>query len=106
MGRLPTVGQGHVGMCPLPAPSTVCNSLRYTRLRAHGAVVPDWHETCMTWGWTRSKGHEEGAERKIRIANLAIVGSHSTQGVAAIHSELLRTMTVKDLAEQQERRNP
>jgi starch phosphorylase len=42
---------------------------------------------------------EEGAERKIRMANLAIVGSHSTNGVVAIHSELLRTTTVKDLAE-------
>ena len=42
---------------------------------------------------------EEGPERKIRMANLAIVGSHSTNGVAAIHTQLLRTMTVKDLAE-------
>src|SRR5919106_2680456 len=42
---------------------------------------------------------EEGAQRKIRMANLAIVGSHSTNGVAAIHSRLLRTTTVKDLAE-------
>ena len=42
---------------------------------------------------------EEGGERKVRMANLAIVGSHSTNGVAAIHSELLRTTTVKDLAE-------
>jgi len=42
---------------------------------------------------------EEDAARKIRMANLAIVGSHSTNGVAAIHSQLLRTMTVKDLAE-------
>jgi len=42
---------------------------------------------------------EEDNERKIRMANLAIVGSHSTNGVAAIHSELLRTTTVKDLAE-------
>jgi starch phosphorylase len=42
---------------------------------------------------------EEGAHRKIRMANLAIVGSHSTNGVAAIHSKLLRTSTVKDLAE-------
>src|SRR5690242_5987810 len=42
---------------------------------------------------------EEGTEPKIRMANLAIVGSHSTNGVAAIHSQLLRTMTVKDLAE-------
>src|SRR5437867_8374234 len=42
---------------------------------------------------------EEGHERKIRMANLAIVGTHSTNGVAAVHSKLLRTMTVKDLAE-------
>ena len=42
---------------------------------------------------------EEDAGRKIRMANLAIVGSHSTNGVAAIHSELLRKTTVKDLAE-------
>ena len=42
---------------------------------------------------------EEGPVRKIRMANLAIVGSHSTNGVAAIHSQLLRTTTVKDLAE-------
>src|SRR5207237_10811315 len=42
---------------------------------------------------------EEGAERKIRMANLAIVGSHSTNGVAAIHSQLLRTVTVKDVAQ-------
>ncbi|HSE02992.1 MAG TPA: glycogen/starch/alpha-glucan phosphorylase [Methylomirabilota bacterium] len=42
---------------------------------------------------------EEGGERKIRMANLAIIGSHSTNGVAAIHSGLLRTITVKDLAE-------
>jgi starch phosphorylase len=33
------------------------------------------------------------------MANLAIVGSHSTNGVASIHSTLLRTMTVRDLAE-------
>ncbi len=42
---------------------------------------------------------EEGATRQIRMANLAIVGSHSTNGVAAIHSNLLRATTVKDLAE-------
>ena len=42
---------------------------------------------------------EEGPMRKIRMANLAIVGSHSTNGVAAIHSGLLRKVTVRDLAE-------
>jgi glycogen phosphorylase len=42
---------------------------------------------------------EEGEPRKIRMANLAIAGSHSTNGVASIHSTLLRTVTVRDLAE-------
>jgi len=42
---------------------------------------------------------EEGPIKHVRMANLAIVGSHSTNGVAAIHTELLRTTTVKDLAE-------
>jgi glycogen phosphorylase len=42
---------------------------------------------------------EEGREDKVRMANLAIVGSHSTNGVAAIHSQLLRATTVKDFAE-------
>src|SRR5256885_15488086 len=41
---------------------------------------------------------EEGPTRQVRMANLAIVGTHSTNGVAAIHSELLRTTTVADLA--------
>jgi glycogen phosphorylase len=47
----------------------------------------------------RSSLVEEGGERKIRMANLAIIGSHSTNGVAAIHSRLLRAETVRDLAE-------
>jgi glycogen phosphorylase len=42
---------------------------------------------------------EEGPEKRVRMAHLAILGSHSTNGVAKIHSELLRTKTVRDLAE-------
>jgi starch phosphorylase len=42
---------------------------------------------------------EEVPERKVRMANLAIVGTHSTNGVAAIHSELLKKKVVKDFAE-------
>jgi starch phosphorylase len=42
---------------------------------------------------------EEGPTKHVRMANLAIVGSHSTNGVAAIHSHLLRTVTVRDLAQ-------
>ncbi|HMP02977.1 MAG TPA: glycogen/starch/alpha-glucan phosphorylase [Gemmatales bacterium] len=41
---------------------------------------------------------EEGGTRKVRMANLAIVGTHSTNGVAEIHSHLLRTKTVPDFA--------
>ena len=42
---------------------------------------------------------ENSGQGMVRMANLAIVGSHSTNGVAAIHSQLLRAITVKDLAE-------
>ncbi|WP_010582113.1 glycogen/starch/alpha-glucan phosphorylase [Schlesneria paludicola] len=42
---------------------------------------------------------EEGPDPKVRMASLAIVGTHSTNGVAAIHSKLLRAKTVPDFAE-------
>ncbi len=42
---------------------------------------------------------EESPLRRVRMAHLAVVGSHSTNGVAAIHSELLRTHVLRDFAE-------
>ena len=42
---------------------------------------------------------EEGPYRKVRMAHLAVVGSHSTNGVAAIHSDLLRASLLRDFAE-------
>jgi glycogen phosphorylase len=42
---------------------------------------------------------EDGPDNKVRMANLAVVGSHSINGVAQIHSNLLRETTLKDLAE-------
>jgi glycogen phosphorylase len=42
---------------------------------------------------------EDGPDQKVRMANLAVVGSHSTNGVAEIHSNLLRQTTLKELAE-------
>jgi starch phosphorylase len=47
----------------------------------------------------RASLFEEGPVKRVRMANLAIVGSHSTNGVSAIHSRLLRTSVVKELAE-------
>jgi starch phosphorylase len=42
---------------------------------------------------------EEGAPKQVRMAHMAIVGSHSTNGVAAIHSDLLTRTVVPDFAE-------
>ena len=42
---------------------------------------------------------EERPVKRVRMAHLAILGSHSTNGVAAMHSELLRTTVVKDFAD-------
>ncbi|CCM76812.1 glycogen/starch/alpha-glucan phosphorylase [Rhizobium mesoamericanum] len=41
----------------------------------------------------------EQGSHLVRMAHLAIAGSHSTNGVAEIHSNLLRNVTVSDLAE-------
>ncbi|NUO47988.1 MAG: glycogen/starch/alpha-glucan phosphorylase, partial [Polyangiaceae bacterium] len=38
----------------------------------------------------------EGPEREVRMAHLAVVGSHSVNGVAKLHSELIQTQLLKD----------
>jgi starch phosphorylase len=42
---------------------------------------------------------DETGERYVRMAFLAIIGTHSTNGVAALHSELLKTFVLKDYYE-------
>jgi starch phosphorylase len=42
---------------------------------------------------------DEGPPKRVRMANLAIVGSHSVNGVAALHTHLLRTRLFKDFDE-------
>lgn len=42
---------------------------------------------------------EEGPEKQVRMAHLAIVGSHSINGVAALHSEILKNELFKDFYE-------
>ncbi len=41
----------------------------------------------------------EDGGRRVRMANLATVGSHAVNGVAALHSELLKTTVLKDFYE-------
>jgi starch phosphorylase len=42
---------------------------------------------------------EEGREKQVRMAALAVVGSHSVNGVAELHSKLLKETVLKDFAE-------
>jgi starch phosphorylase len=41
----------------------------------------------------------ESPNREVRMANLALVGTHSTNGVARIHSELVQTQLVPDFSQ-------
>jgi starch phosphorylase len=42
---------------------------------------------------------EEGKIKKVRMASLAVIGSHSVNGVAELHSSLLQTRIFKDFYE-------
>jgi glycogen phosphorylase len=45
---------------------------------------------------TRMSIIREGHERRVRMANLAIVGSHSVNGVAALHTRILKESLFRD----------
>ncbi|WP_298195048.1 glycogen/starch/alpha-glucan phosphorylase [Novosphingobium sp.] len=40
---------------------------------------------------------DEAGERRVRMANLAFVGAHSVNGVAALHTELMKSTVFSDL---------
>jgi starch phosphorylase len=42
---------------------------------------------------------QEGAEKRVRMANLAIVGSHTVNGVAELHSRILREDLFREFSE-------
>jgi len=54
------------------------------------------------WGWdspsiSRMSIYEEGTVKKIRMANLCVIGSNRVNGVAAIHSEIVKKDVFPDL---------
>lgn len=78
----------------LPRHLQIMLEINQRHLDAVRTKFPGENERC-----TRMSLLEEGSPKKLRMANLAIVGSHSTNGVAALHSQLLRTTTLKDFGE-------
>ena len=42
---------------------------------------------------------DSGGERRVRMAHLAVVGSHKVNGVAQLHSDLMRKFVFRDFAE-------
>ena len=42
---------------------------------------------------------QEGVPQSVRMANLACIGSRKVNGVAELHSELVRTTILKDFVE-------
>ena len=55
------------------------------------SIWPDDPERC-----ARVSIIEDGCERQVRMAHLAIVGSHSINGVSELHSELVKTRLVPE----------
>ncbi|MFO0553229.1 MAG: glycogen/starch/alpha-glucan phosphorylase [Polyangiaceae bacterium] len=56
--------------------------------------------------WPHSSAHvsrmsilTDGAEKEVRMAHLAVVGSHSINGVAKLHTDLIKTQLLKDFNE-------
>jgi starch phosphorylase len=78
----------------VPRHLQIINEINRRFLGVVATVWPDDHDRAR-----RVSIIEEGHEGQVRMANLAIVGSHSVNGVSALHSELVKTRLVPDFYE-------
>src|SRR5665213_3409991 len=74
----------------LPRHLQIIYAINWLHLKQAGEAPPDYIANI-------SLVHEDGT-RRIRMAHLAFVGTHSVNGVSALHTDLLRRTVFKDLA--------
>ena len=78
----------------LPRHLQIIHEINARFLRAVASRYPLDHDRLR-----RASIIEEGEPKSVRMANLAVVGSSSVNGVARIHTQLLREHLLKDFAE-------
>lgn len=78
----------------LPRHLQIIYEINYRFLHQVASIWPGDHDRL-----DRMSIIEEGKDKKVRMAYLAIVGSHSVNGVAALHSELVKKELVPDFHE-------
>ena len=75
----------------LPRHLQIIYEINHRFLAQVASVWPDDHERLR-----RMSLIEEGEQKAVRMVNLAIVGSHATNGVSALHTQIVKTSLVPD----------
>lgn len=75
----------------LPRHLQIIYEINHRFLAQVASVWPDDHERLR-----RMSLIEEGEQKAVRMVNLALVGSHSTNGVSALHTQIVKTSLVPD----------
>ncbi|MBI4976572.1 MAG: glycogen/starch/alpha-glucan phosphorylase [Spirochaetes bacterium] len=78
-------------------------------LPRHMAIIYEINRRFLDRVWTTYPGDfgrmsrmsiiEEGADKQVRMANLAIIGSHNVNGVSALHTSILKDRIFRDFNE-------
>ncbi|KAH7089314.1 carbohydrate phosphorylase-domain-containing protein, partial [Auriculariales sp. MPI-PUGE-AT-0066] len=78
----------------LPRHLQIIYDINLNFLQAVERTFPKEHEKL-----SRMSLIQEGNPQHVRMANLAVIGSHTVNGVAELHSELVRTTILKDFVD-------